>query len=94
MELEGTEIDTVITQVSIGGFGRDVNAKDLMDFLEDEVGVVFRCRLKTSWTPSESYPKFEVADTAHIERADDARIVEPHAFVHFALSDSATWALK
>ena len=94
MEVEGSEKDTVVTQISIGGFDRNVSAKDLVDFMEENVGVVFRCRLKTSWTPRESYPDFEVIDTANIEKTDDTRKVEPHAFVHFALPDSATSALK
>ncbi|KAF4404318.1 hypothetical protein G4B88_014774 [Cannabis sativa] len=92
MELERKEKRCVVTQISIGGFDRNVKAKDLVNFLEDEVGLVFRCRLKTSLTPAESHPNFEVIDTANLERADNNSVV-PHAFVHFASPDSATDAL-
>ena len=92
MGSEKKEKNTVVTQISIGGFDHGVKAKDLVNFLEDEVGIVFRCRLKTSWTPSESHPNFEVVNTAVLERADNNSI-EPHAFVHFASFDSATEAL-
>ncbi|GLT28647.1 hypothetical protein SLA2020_035630 [Shorea laevis] len=55
---------------------------------------VSHCRLKTSWTPPESYPDFQISDTANIRRTDDFRRVEPHAFVHFAAPQSVTWALE
>ncbi|KAH7524659.1 hypothetical protein FEM48_Zijuj06G0143000 [Ziziphus jujuba var. spinosa] len=86
------EKQMVVTQVSLGGFDRHVRAKDLSDFLEDEIGLVYRCRLKTSSTPPESYPDYTI-DTAAIERKDDYKKVEPHAFVHFALAESAKWIL-
>lgn len=94
MELKGSEKETVVTQVSIGGFDSNVNAKELMDFLEIEVGVVFRCRLKTSWTPPESYPTFYGINLADIKNTDGTRIVTPHAFVHFASPISARQALE
>ncbi|GAV80756.1 RdRP domain-containing protein [Cephalotus follicularis] len=87
MEPGGNE-KMVVTQVSLGGFDSHVRAKDLVMFLEDEIGLVWRCRLKTSWTPPESYPSFEITDTTDIQRTDDYNKVEPHAFVHFALPDS------
>ncbi|XP_004291459.1 PREDICTED: RNA-dependent RNA polymerase 6-like [Fragaria vesca subsp. vesca] len=90
MELEERENDTVVTQVSFGGFGSHVTAKELVSYLEDEIGLVFRCRLKTSWTPPESVPNFEISDAADIETTDDYRKVEPHAFVHFASPESVT----
>ena len=93
MESEGTKKDTVVTQVSVGGFDRHVKAKDLMEYLDNEVGVVWRCRLKTSWTPPESYPNFEIPDTTVIRRTDDYKKVEPHAFVHFASPLTVTWAV-
>ncbi|KAI4316321.1 hypothetical protein L6164_024311 [Bauhinia variegata] len=94
MELEGGRKSTVVTQISIGGFDRQVKAKDLATYLEDEIGLVYRCRLKTSCTPPESYPDFEISDTAEVERTDDYKKVEPHAFVHFALVESATEAFN
>ncbi|EOY29490.1 hypothetical protein QUC31_020762 [Theobroma cacao] len=93
MESQGSEKDTVVTQVSVGGFGRHVAAKDLMEYFDNEVGVVWRCRLKTSWTPPESYPNFEILDSTVIQRTDDYKKVEPHAFVHFASPLTATWAV-
>ncbi|XVE97429.1 hypothetical protein REPUB_Repub03eG0018700 [Reevesia pubescens] len=93
MESEGSEKGTVVTQVSVGGFDRNVRAKDLMEYLENEVGVVWRCRLKTSWTPQESYPNFEISDTSVIQITDDYKKVDPHAFVHFASPLTVTWAV-
>lgn len=94
MALKESDRQMVVTQISIGGFDRHVTANDLLYFLEDQVGVVYRCRLKTSWTPPESYPDFDDINTADIEIKDDFEKVEPHAFVHFASADSATWALN
>ncbi|KDP38635.1 hypothetical protein JCGZ_03988 [Jatropha curcas] len=92
MGTERSEKDTVVTQVSFGGFENHVNAKDLVAYLEEVIGQVWRCRLKTSWTPPESYPNFKITDTAGIHRTNEYKRVEPHAFVHFALAESATWA--
>lgn len=94
MELEGIDKETIVTQISIGGFDSEVKAKDLAEYLEDEIGLVYRCRLKTSWTPPESYPDFKIINTAEIERTYDYKKVEPHAFVHFALPGAATDALN
>ncbi|KAJ7958770.1 RNA-dependent RNA polymerase [Quillaja saponaria] len=52
------------------------------------------CRLKTSCTPPETYPDFEIVNTEDIKRTDDSKKVQPHAFVHFALPKAATWALN
>ncbi|KAA3474430.1 RNA-dependent RNA polymerase 6-like [Gossypium australe] len=93
MELEGSVKETVVTQVSVGGFDRHVKARDLMKYLENEVGLVWRCRLKTSWTPQESYPNFEITYTTVIQRKDNYKKVEPHAFVHFASPQAVTWAV-
>lgn len=83
----------VVTQVSFGGFDSDVKARDLMSYLESEIGLVDRCRLKTSWTPPESYPDFEVSNVANVIKSDDYKKVVPHAFVHFVSPDSAAEAL-
>ncbi|KAL3566137.1 hypothetical protein D5086_031552 [Populus alba] len=93
MEAEGSAKETVVTQVSVGGFDIHVTAKDLMEYLDRAIGLVWRCRLKTSWTPPESYPNFEITDMTKIERTENYRRVVPHAFVHFALPQSATWAM-
>ncbi|KAL2896157.1 RNA-dependent RNA polymerase 6 [Bienertia sinuspersici] len=59
------------------------------DHLENEMGVlVWRCRLKKSWTPPESYPDFQIQNTDNVENTDDYEKVEPHAFVHFASAES------
>lgn len=95
MGSEGSLRETVASQVGFGGFDRHVKAKDLLQYLEAEIGLVYRCRLKTSWTPPESYPNFEESiKTANIESTDHYVLVEPHAFVHFALPESATWAMN
>ncbi|KFK40016.1 rna-dependent rna polymerase 6 [Arabis alpina] len=93
MGSEGNNKNSVVTQVSIGGFWESTTAKELTDYLEDEVGLVWRCRLKTSWTPLWSYPNFEITDTSDIPTIDDYKKVEPHAFIHFAVPDSAARAM-
>ncbi|KAM1200837.1 hypothetical protein ACFX2I_017061 [Malus domestica] len=93
MESEASETSTVVTQLSFGGFGRHVKASDLVTYLEDEIGLVYRCRLKTSWTPQESFPNFELIDPSNIARTNDYIMVEPHAFVHFAMPESVTFAM-
>ncbi|KAL6980202.1 RNA-dependent RNA polymerase [Sarracenia purpurea var. burkii] len=93
MELEGSEKEMVVTQISVGGLDNNVTAKMLLDYFEEKIGLVWRCRLKTSSTPPESYPDF-FTDTTDIPRTDDYQKVEPHAFVHFAIPDSAKSALE
>ncbi|CAN4128030.1 unnamed protein product [Withania somnifera] len=92
MGSEGSENDLVVTQISVGGFGNDVDAKKLSEYLEEHVGQVWRCRLKTSSTPPESYPIYDV-DVETVRSMNDYTKVEPHAFVHFASSGSAKYAL-
>ncbi|KAF5208272.1 RNA-dependent RNA polymerase [Thalictrum thalictroides] len=82
----------VITQVSFGGFDESITAEDLTNFLENEFGMIWRCRLKNSWTPPESYPNFDI--TNPVQKTDDYEKVAPHAFVHFASPESATTALE
>ncbi|KAF0920038.1 hypothetical protein E2562_032612 [Oryza meyeriana var. granulata] len=79
-----------MTQVSLGGFDAGITAGDLADFLEHEAGQVWRCRVKTSWTPPDSYPDF-VLPTAAANSAAQPRYdrVPPHAFVHFARPEGA-----
>lgn len=83
----------MVSQVSLGGFDRHITASDLRQYLEDEIGVVYRCRLKTSWTPPNTYPDFKFVDTTGIETTEDYDKVQPHAFVHFASPGSATSAV-
>lgn len=84
----------LVTQISFGGFDKYVTALELKDYLEYEVGVVvMRCRLKTSWTPPESYPNYTIIDYSGIPRTIEYDKVEPHAFVHFAIPDSAKYVM-
>uniref|UniRef100_A0A0D9V1N7 RNA-dependent RNA polymerase n=1 Tax=Leersia perrieri TaxID=77586 RepID=A0A0D9V1N7_9ORYZ len=82
--------DLVTTQVGLGGFDAGVTAAKLADFLEHEAGQVWRCRVKTSWTPPDSYPDFSLPVAASAlpppPRFDR---VPPHAFVHFARPEGA-----
>lgn len=94
MGSENDERNLVVTQISFGGFDNDVTAKMLSDYLEDEIGVVvWRCRLKKSWTPPESYPDFKIQNIEDLENADDYEKVAPHAFVHFASPESVRCVL-
>ncbi|KAK3438168.1 hypothetical protein EUGRSUZ_C02782 [Eucalyptus grandis] len=92
METKRARKDIVMAQISVSGFDQNVTAKELVKYLENTVGPIRRCRLKTSWTPPDSYPDFEVTrfDTMHL--VNEYRKVEPHAFVHFALPEAATSA--
>nr|AJP06347.1 RDR6 [Pinus tabuliformis] len=75
------------TQISLGGFGEGVSAKELTEFLENNVGVVCRCRLKTSWTPPFTYPNFtnSINDNYnYFVKNSGISKVPPHAFVQFA----------
>ncbi|XP_059658136.1 RNA-dependent RNA polymerase 6-like isoform X1 [Cornus florida] len=92
MVWEGGENDMVVTQVSVGGFDEFVTAKMILDYFEDKIGLVWRCRLKTSSTPPDSYPNFEI-NVANVQRTNEYEKVEPHAFVHFATPDYAKSAL-
>lgn len=86
--------ESVVTQVSVGGFDEDVSARELAEFLEHEVGLVWRCRLKTLSTPPESYPDFSSAAVAAALWTEDCEKVAPHAFVHFVVSDGAARAIR
>ncbi|CAK9134508.1 unnamed protein product [Ilex paraguariensis] len=92
MGSEGSQKHMVVTQVSVGGFDNYVTAKMLCDYLEANIGAVWRCRLKTSSTPPNSYPNFVINPT-NVLGTNDYKKVEPHAFVHFAMPDSSMLAL-
>ncbi|KAE8710484.1 RNA-dependent RNA polymerase 6 [Hibiscus syriacus] len=73
MESEVNEKDTLVTevtQVSVGGFDSNARAKDLLEYLENEVG-----------------------HTSVIQRTDDYKKVDPHAFVHFASPLTVNWVV-
>ncbi|KAI4376900.1 hypothetical protein MLD38_014607 [Melastoma candidum] len=81
--------DSVVSQVTIACIQREVRASYPINFLEDEIGgQVWRCRLKTSWTPHNAYPDFN-ASTDMIQQIDGYVSVEHIAFVHFASTLSA-----
>lgn len=67
MEEQRNAKDMVVTQISIGGFDSHAKAKDLMEYLERVIGMIWRCRLKTSWTPPKSHPNFEIINAAAYE---------------------------
>ncbi|KAK4338038.1 hypothetical protein RND71_042525 [Anisodus tanguticus] len=92
MESEGSAKDLVVIQISVGGFDNDVNAKMLSEYLEEQFGQVWRCRLKTSSTPHNSYPTYDI-DVERVQRMNYYGKVEPHAFVHFASSESTKYGL-
>ncbi|XP_030548273.1 RNA-dependent RNA polymerase 6-like [Rhodamnia argentea] len=94
MESKGARKDVVMTQVTVSGFDQNVTAKELVKYLENTVGPIRRCRLKTSWMPRDSYPDFEVTRFDTIQIVDEYRKVEPHAFVHFAAPEAATSAYE
>lgn len=89
----GNEKAIVVTQVSIGGFDRNVTAKKLMKFLEDTIGLVWRCRVKTSWIPRESFPDYQV-EVDKVGKGYPFEKGHPHAFVHFATPESVKKALE
>ncbi|PIN21599.1 RNA-directed RNA polymerase QDE-1 [Handroanthus impetiginosus] len=93
MGSEISDTDLIVTQISVGGLEKFVTAKMLLDYFEDNVGLVWRCRLKTSSTPPDSYPNYEI-DTERVQRKNEYVKVEPHAFVHFAVAGSANSALE
>ncbi|KAK8937273.1 putative RNA-dependent RNA polymerase SHL2 [Platanthera zijinensis] len=82
-ELEGS-------QVSFGGFNESVGAKKLADFLELNAGVIWRCRVKKTSTPPDSFPDYSAGyaeGLTHRSFSADrsaAKVATPHAFVHFA----------
>lgn len=79
------------TQISIGGFGENVkiSAKEVADFLDREMGIVLRCRLKNSSTPQDTYPNYEITDFSDHFKIKDYAKVMPHAFVHFLRPEGA-----
>eukprot|EP01018_Ginkgo_biloba_P010053 Gb_12326 [translate_table: standard] len=79
------------TQMSLGGFGKRVTARELTEYLESKVGTVWRCRLKTSWTPPNSYPKFTPSNNI-VDYTIST--VPPHAFVQFAIPAAVKEACK
>ncbi|KAI5673423.1 hypothetical protein M9H77_13787 [Catharanthus roseus] len=92
MGSDRSEMNLIVTQISVGGFDSSVTAKKLLEYFEETIGIVWRCRLKTSSTPLDSYPAYNI-DVSSVQRKNDYRRVEPHAFVHFATSDAVLSAL-
>ncbi|XP_073054635.1 RNA-dependent RNA polymerase 6 [Primulina eburnea] len=92
MESGNLDKEMIVTQISVGGLQDYVTAKMLLDYFEDNIGLVWRCRLKTSSTPPESYPNYEI-EAKNVQNKNGYVKVEPHAFVHFAVSHSAKAAL-
>ncbi|KAJ3695634.1 hypothetical protein LUZ60_001011 [Juncus effusus] len=85
--------ELILTQISVGGFESNITAKKLCDSLEFDAGMIWRCRVKSSWTPPHSNPLFEpVPASAEITDAYDK--VVPHAFVQFASPEGAKKAMN
>ncbi|PWZ07659.1 putative RNA-dependent RNA polymerase SHL2 [Zea mays] len=74
------------TRAILTGFDAGLSARGLADELERVAGTVWRCRIKTSVTPPESYPDFQLSDQDEPPR--DGRVA-PHAFVHFEHRNAA-----
>lgn len=90
------------TQISVGGFEEGVSAKELTEYLEENVGLVCRCRLKTSCTPQYACPKFTkttnnnngVCNYNDLVKNRNISKVPPHAFVQFAAPGAVKQAVK
>nr|GEU97542.1 RNA-dependent RNA polymerase 6 [Tanacetum cinerariifolium] len=93
MDSDRNDKKMIVTQVSVGGIDNEVTAKMLLDYLEATTGLVWRCRLKKSSTPPDTYPEFD-ADLDKIQQVNDYEKVEPHAFVHYVDPDSVITALE
>ncbi|XP_078177742.1 RNA-dependent RNA polymerase 6 [Carex rostrata] len=93
-EEENGKRELVVTQISFGGFEPHITAKILSEYLELESGfLIWRCRVKSSWTPPDSYPLFGPVPPSAVISDDYAKVV-PHAFVQFADPDGAKRALE
>ncbi|CAH9086896.1 unnamed protein product [Cuscuta europaea] len=86
------DMNMIVTQISVGGFRSDVSAKHLYDYLQEQVGLIWRCRLKNSSTPYGSSPDYSI-DPEHVRNSSYSEKVVPHAFVHFVMPGSAKAAL-
>ncbi|MCO5557940.1 hypothetical protein L7F22_011513 [Adiantum nelumboides] len=73
----------VSTQVVVGNIPDGVEAKDLALYFERRLGVVWRCRLKTTCPPYNAYPEFSCTELEEKGFSQGIRCA-PHAFVHFA----------
>lgn len=94
LEEENRRRELVVTQISFGGFEPHITAKNLSDYLEFESGfLIWRCRVKSSWTPPDSYPLFGPVPPSAVISDDYAKVV-PHAFVQFAEPDGVKRALE
>ncbi|KAI0524882.1 hypothetical protein KFK09_004272 [Dendrobium nobile] len=89
--------ELVVTQVSFGGFDDSVEAKNLAEFLENNAGVIWRCRVKKTWSPPDFFPNFTAFSSARRRASADesvAKVITPHAFVHFAHAKAAKRAIE
>ncbi|PWA55249.1 RNA-dependent RNA polymerase 6 [Artemisia annua] len=93
MESDGNDKKLIVNQVSVGGFDNEVTAKELLDYFEDNFGVVWRCRVKKSSTPPDTYPEYD-ADLDQIKKVNDYEKVKPHAFLQFVVPDQVNMVLE
>ncbi|EPS62146.1 hypothetical protein M569_12646, partial [Genlisea aurea] len=83
--------DSVVTQISVAGIEDHVTAKMLVDFFQKNIGFVWRCRLKTSSLPPDSYPNYDI-DISRVQGNNDYERAKRHAYVHFAIPKCAKLA--
>ncbi|KAD5317892.1 hypothetical protein E3N88_17838 [Mikania micrantha] len=93
MGSERNDKEMMVTQVSVGGFGNEVNAKMLLDYLEEKAGQIWRCRLKRSSIPLGACPEFG-SDIDQVQSVNNYEKIETHAFVHFVNPDSVNSAIE
>ncbi|PWA84962.1 RNA-dependent RNA polymerase 6 [Artemisia annua] len=86
MESERNNV-LVATQVRISGFGDQVTAKILVDYIEITYGLVWKCKVKTSSTPRDAYPVFDV-NLENVQKVTHYEKVEPYAFLQFVSPDT------
>ncbi|KAI5055904.1 hypothetical protein GOP47_0029425 [Adiantum capillus-veneris] len=78
----------VSTQVVVGNVPDGMEAEDLASYFEKKLGIVWRCRLKTSCPPYNAYPEFSCTELEENAFPQGIRCA-PHAFVHFASAEVA-----
>eukprot|EP00250_Pteridium_aquilinum_P030078 c40615_g1_i1 orf=139-1797(+) len=76
------------TQVVVGNIPNGLTGKDLAMYFEKRLGIVWRCRVKTSCPPYNADPVFSCTELEESPFPQGIRCA-PHAFVHFASPEVA-----
>lgn len=71
-------------QVAFANFSEDVSAEELANFLEETVGVVWRCKIKKTSIPARAFMQFLSVPIANEAKREHLARCCPHAYVHFA----------